>query len=444
MKLAMRSGSLALGWAILAAGIGWGEAIPPAPPVPEGLTIGFSATSRARLPLEEYQALNPAVGLKELSWPRSLLRLLDTPLPEERHALPPVLVLHAGDYAEDVRRLAERRLLEPIEPLLPALGIQLDEFSPAQRAAFSHRGTLYAIPHHVRVPVIRFWREAFGGIGPPAPESWEELLALGKSRLAERGTPGAKRALSLPLSSTRFAALVAMACGEPPLDAANPVFFQSARFEQALRWVLEGQGNGLIQYRQLNTPVRPEHAAVFAIDYVDSLMPDGPFGLLPFPRKLRGEDTPGDAVFVAGFAEGLALRSLAATQRDKSMELLRWLTAQETEWRMFERTNLRTIADQWLLDNTHLPLRASTLQSLDFDYAQKKFPDFAVLREQNDRAVFSQIPAPLEEMIWELAEGTVDYLPKDADIGATLAKLTQSIVELVRNTAVPTVEYAEY
>lgn len=448
MNLVLRkSGRVPLvGIFVLAAcGSAWGQAPPMAPVImQDGLTLGFPSTSRARLPLEDFEALNPALRLKELAWSRNPMKPLDTPLPVLRDELPPVLAVHAGDFAEDIRQLVERRLIVPVDEMLAALAIKREEFPPAALEALSYRGSLYAIPQHIAVPVLRYWREPFDGQAPAPPASWEELLALGKPMVAGRGAPGPKRVLSIPMSTTRFAAMVAMACGEPPLDVGNLSFLRSAGFESALRWVIEGKANGLIQYRQVNTPLWPAYAAVFGIDFVDSLNLESPFGLLPFPTRLHASDTAAEHSHVPGRVEGMALRSLSAQHTAGATALLRWLYSPETEWRMFERTNARTIADRWLLDNTHVPLRGSTMQSLDFEYALKKYPDLVVLREQNARATFAKVPAPLEDLVWELLEASVDYLPKDADLHVVLEQLAQEAERLVRNTTVPTVAYAEY
>jgi len=427
----------------LAMGCGaWAQA--PAVIEPKGLALGLPSTSRARLPLEEFQALNPDAVLTELSWSRNLLKAIDTPLPLKRAELPPLMVVNAGNFSEDIRQLAERRLIAPVDETLTALGIARDDFPPETLAAFTYRGTLYAIPQHVAVPVLKYWREPFAGQAPTPPASWEELLALGQPLVGGRGAPGAKRVLSIAMSTARFAELIAMACGEPPLDVANPSFLRSANFENALRWVMDGKASGLIQYRQVSTPLRPEYAAVFGIDHVDSLNAESPFGLLPFPTRLRAGDAAPARSYVPGRAEGIALRNLSPQFDGRNKAFLEWLFSQQNEWRMFERTNARTLADKWLLDNTHAPLRATTMTSVDFEYALKKYPDLAILREQNARAVFAQIPAPLQDLVWELVEAAVDYPAKDADLHARLQKLAQEVETLVRNTVVPTVAYAEY
>lgn len=412
--------------------------------VPPGLVLGFPSTARARLPLDTYQPADPAARITPLPWSRNVLKAVDDPLPLRRDVLPPVFMVQAGDYADDVRLLAERQLLEPVDTVLAELGMRADDFSPALRAAFSYGGTLYAIPHHVNVPVLRYWRGAFGETVPAFPDSWEELAALGKPLVAGRGADGPRRVLSIPLSTTRFAALVAMSCGEPPLDVADPVFFQSVRFVEALRWVLDGEAHGVIQRREANTALTPALAAVFGIDHVDSFYAESPFGILPFPHRLRANDAPAEQRSVAGRAEGIALRNLTPQYRAQAIAMLRWLFSPETAWQTFEQTHARVPSERWLLDNVHLPLRAQTLESLDFDYALKKFPELSILRQQQAEASFAKIPAPLEDLVWERAEAVVDYLPQDADLQAAMETLVEALRELVRSTPVESVAYAGY
>jgi ABC-type glycerol-3-phosphate transport system substrate-binding protein len=411
---------------------------------PFAFSIGLPTTAQARLPLEEYQPADPALKAILSPWSRNILKAIDTPLPLTREVLPPLLVVQAGEYAEDIRLLAERRLLEPVAGVMAELGQQPEDYSPALLAAFSNQGVLYALPLHVTVPVIRYSRAAFAGAAPPPPASWEELLALGAPLVAGRGTPGPRRVLSIPMSAARFAALVAMACGEPPLDVANPVFLNSARFAAALRWVRDGIAQGQIDRRQSSTPMTLATGAVFGVDHIESFHADAPFGMLAMPSRLHAQDTPPERRYVPGRAEGVSVRSISPQHRTASIALLKWLFSPETAWRMFERTHARTPSDKWLLDNVHVPLRAQTLQTLDFEYAMKKFPELELLRAQQSEATFAQIPAPLEDLVWERVEATVDYLPVDADLAAELQALFGDVQEIVRTTPVESVAYAGY
>jgi ABC-type glycerol-3-phosphate transport system substrate-binding protein len=417
---------------------------PQAEPAKEALRFGFSRFYRQRIPLEEFQQLNPTIVVEEVGWSRNLLKWFDPPVIEAVPLVPDVMLLTAGRYSEDVRYLAERKLIVPVDPWLAELGIKQADFLPATLDAFRYDGELMAVPHHAVVPMLRYDRSLFGGGAPPACGSWEELLAVAKPLLSSRGEPGPTAALSVPLTLGRFAEYLALGAGAEPLDLAKPDFLTSPLFQRALKFAMDSQSQRLLAFRPMHKPATPALRAVFVLDYVDSLYPDTAFGIMPAPMKLGKGDAEPKLSRIPGFVEGLALHGHAAAKREIMLAFLQWFVAPETEWQISELTNQRAPAQEWLLDNVHLPLRPGVFDSIDFEYAQRKYPELAVMRDQLSKAWFPVAVAPLDYRAWEIVEGTVDYLKKDSDLKLVLEKLRAKVAEMVRTTPVESVAYGDY
>lgn len=414
-------------------------------PATKTLSVGFNQVSRARLPLEDFAKANTDLVLKEVAWPRNVLRWYEPPLPQVHAELPTAFFVTAGSLSEDVRALAERRLLAPAGPILKEAQCSEGDFAPGLLEAFSYDGVLYAIPYHVTVPTLRYNRAVFDGAGLlPKLSSWEELLAAAEPMLAKRGQPGPRRLFSAPYTRARLAEIMALSAGAPPLDLAEPVFITSAPYQKALRLVIDAVAANRIHLQQTNTPMRADGGIILGVDFVSSVEPDSEFGVAEMPVRVLAADAPAEVSRVPAVAEGLALRNFSPADRPAAMAFARWLYSPETEWRAFELSNPREPSKDWLLDSVHVPLHSPVLGSIDFEYGLKKFPDLTQLRAHVAKAYVPRRPAALEARVWELVEAKIDYLKSDEDLAAALAALEQEVRELVRTTAVPSAAYAEY
>lgn len=426
--------------ALLAA---WGAAAQA--PAPAAISVGFNQSFRGRLPLEEFAKANGGLALIEAAWPRNVLRWHESPLPQVHAELPVAFFVTAGPLSEDVRALAERRLIAPVAPLLADIGASESDFAPAALGAFTHEGVLYALPHHVILPALRYNRAVFTSAGVmPNTASWEELLGAAEPMLAKRGAPGPRRLFAAPYTRARLAEIMALSAGAPPLDLADPVFITSAPFAKALRLVIDAVAANRIHLQAPNTPLRADAGILLGIDFVSSVQPDAEFGVAAMPARVLAGDAPAEAPRVPAVAEGLAIRNFSPAERPAATAFARWLFSPETEWHSFELSNPREPSKEWLLDTVHVPLRASVLATLDFDYAEKKFPDFGALRAHLGKAHFSRQPAALEARAWELIEAKADYLKAGEDLTAALADVEAEVRELVRTTPVATAAYGEY
>lgn len=79
--------------------------------------------------------------------------------------------------------------------------------------------------------------------------------------------------LGVPGSVARFAELVALSAGAPPMDLANPVFLSSPEFAKALKFAVAEKAKGTILFRQQYTPLEPSADYAFGLDYVDGIYP---------------------------------------------------------------------------------------------------------------------------------------------------------------------------
>ena len=421
----------------------WGAAAQATPAT--GISVGFNQVFRTRLPLEDFAKANSGLALSEVAWPRNVLRWHEPPLPQVHAELPVAFFVTAGSVAEDIRALAERRLIAPVASVLTELKVSESDFAPGLLEAFTHDGVLYAVPHHVILPTLRYNRAVFSGASAPAnTASWEELLSAAEPMLAKRGQPGPRRLFSAPYTRVRLAEIMALSAGAPPLDLADPVFLTSEPFQKALQLVIDAVAANKIHLQQANTPLRADGGIILGIDFVASVEPDSEFGVAEMPTRVLAADMPATVSRVPTVAEGLALRNFSPADRPAALAFARWLFSPETEWRVFELSNPREPSKDWLLDTVHVPLRSPVLASLDFEYGLKKFPDLALLREHIAKAYVPRRPAALEARVWELVEAKVDYLKPGQDLAAALGALENEVRELVRTTPVPSAAYAGY
>ncbi len=412
-------------------------------PSQQVLTVGFPEASRSRIPLAEFGGAQPEVSLQELPWSRNPARAMDTPLPRNAADLPSVVYLCAGSYAEDLRCLNERGLLEPLDDALTGWGVAPSMFLPGTREAFTVDGKLMAIPHHVCLPVLRFGVKTFGST-PPVADSWEALLDSAKPLLASRGAPGARALLSVPLSPARFAELIALGAGATPLDLAKPGFLTSPQFAQAMQLQRELEADGRIVYRPVATPFQADGDALLGVDFVDCLHTDSPLGLLPLPRKIAVADAAQEVSRIPARIEGMALSAHAGIEREAALALMRFLLSPDAEWRAFDASNLRTPGKETITDMVHVPLHDSVLTSIDFEYALRKFPGLSLLRGEIARAWFPQYPVQLEEPIWQMLDERLSHIAMTEDLGELLQELEQKVERIVRETPVDSAAYQEY
>lgn len=438
MKLILR-GLLAATSLLLVAIPAFAQA--PAPP----LSIGFASIARPRLPLEEFARVHPEFAVTEVPWGRNVLRWFEPPLPQTIAGLPAALLIVAGRGSEDLRVLAERRLLAPVAPVLADIQVDPGDYPAPFRDAFTYDGTLYALPHHVVLPVLRFHRKAFADAQlTPGAASWEELLDGATPIVSRKGSAGMRRIFSAPYSTARLAEFIALSTGEAPLDLANPSFVRSEGFKKAIRFVVEGVASNRIFLRRPGTPVLADAGIVYGLDLLSNVLPENEYDVAELPTKINAGDSPAGTPRVPALVEGLALRNYSPDQKPAVTALARWLCLPETEWRVFELSNVREPSREVQMDSVHFPLRASTRTSVDFEYGFKKFPNLAVLGKYLEKAYIPRTPADLDARVWELVEANVDYLKKDDDIDAALAELETEIRTLVRTTPVESAAYAEY
>lgn len=413
----------------------------PAPAEPQTLSVGYCSVSEARLALGLFHDTFPELPFRTVPINRDIGRPWFSPLAMD--ALPTVVLLRAGALADDVRPLADRGLLTPADELLKELGIAPDAYRPGLRAPLTRRDTLWAIPHHAAVPMLRFNRAAFEGKDlPAATASWAGLLKAAKDMIAPRGTPGPRRGISVPGTTARFAEMIALASGAPPLRLDDPALLASPIFENALHLVLAAKENGAIIFRQRFSVVPPDAGYLFGVDYVDCVKTDAVFGALPFPTRLADTDAAAKEPRVPGMLEAIAVTRHAAEDHDNVLRFLRWITSPEMEIAYLSSTQKEAPPKEWLVDGLHVPLR--TLETASAQEAIAANPDLAAIALQTSRAYFPANPATLENAVWELVEARIDYLDPAAQLPEVLKKLHDDVVALVQKTPVEAWAYQEY
>ncbi len=416
---------------------------------PPQLKVGFTGCYRARLPLDTFVAQHPEFPVTEAPYNRNPWdAALNRRLPYAFDELPQVFAVIAGRRSEDIPQLADRGLLEPVEPILAELGLSPDDFLPNVREAVTYRGRMWAIPHHVQSDGLFVHRARMSAFGLKREYgSWEELLAAAEGVAKQKiSTPLGETVVGLSAFETpfAFAETLALLTGEAPVDYATCESWASPRMAAALDFLQDARQRGLLEFRTPNQPLRLKDAALFGIDHIESVEATSPYVLIPYPNRLRQADPPVEQPVQMGMLEAWAVRSNSPESREAVLAYLRWLLSAETEWTVFEATNQRTPESEWVIDSVHVPLRPALLQSVDFEYAGRKFPEFAAAVEMVRQSVFPANPQETENVALRTMEEGVNAKLGTAPAAAWLPELKDAVLKSVVNEPVASATYALY
>lgn len=423
------------------------SALAQAPPAP--LTVGFTSCYRPRLPLDTFTAQHPEIPLKESPYTRNpwdAARSLR--LPYAFDALPEVFAVIVGRRSEDIPQLADRGLIEPVEPILAEMGISPDEFLSNAREAVTYNGHMFAIPHHVQTEGLFVHRDRMAAFGLAREYgSWEELLAAAEE-IQSRGATTKDGAPLLGLSAFdtpfAFAELLTVLTGEAPVDYGRAESWASERMSIALDLIQSARQRGVLGFRTMNKPLRVEETAIFGVDHIESLDANSAYVLIPFPPRLHRDDPPAERPRQFGMLEAWAVRANSPDTREKVLAYLRWLLRPETEWTVFEATNQMLPDAQWHLDSVHVPLRPALLESVDFDYAARKFPEFLLAASLVQITHFPAYPQETEHAALAAAEAAVLRQLGSAPAATWLPAMQQEVLKAVQDQPVASATYALY
>jgi hypothetical protein len=408
----------------------------------EPVLVGYAECFGARLPLAEFSQQHPEVAVARRPYARNAWgHPDDRPYSGDAKGLPDVFPVHVGRFAEDLPELAERGLIEPVEEWLRALGLAPEDFPPEVREAVSHRGRMWAIPHHVLSDALHLHRESAARLGLDAnPQSWEALFSL----LEQAEAAGVPATFSAAGTLTDLLECMLLSAGHPPLDLSALDAWESPAMVSALALLQSPHSTRRLQFRAQNVPLRLAGPALAGTGRVESLHASAAYRVIPYPSRLRELDPPATTPAVPAMLEAYAVRAHRPEARAGILAFLAWLLSDETEWAAFEATNLRNADQPVRLDTVHVPMRASVRASLDFEYAFRKFPDLSVLQANADAARFARGPAALEHRVMQMAEATMARELAGAGPEKWLPALRLSIELLVKNTPVETRAYHAY
>lgn len=406
------------------------------------IEVGYAECFRPRLPLEEFKLKHPEVEVAEVPFVRNAWgHPEDTPFAGDSSSLPQVFPIHVGRFSSDLRVLVERGAIEPIDTWLTELKLSAEMFPANIREAVTYRGELWAIPHHVVVDALHLHRDMAARAGIDVhPQSWEELFSLVARSTAEGDTA------SFSVAGTLLNLLECMllSSGGPLLDLSSKDLWNSPRLVSALEIIQAAQSAGQLSFRPPNAPLRMTASTLLGIGRVESLHDVSPYEIVPFPTRLREQDEPAVQGHGVGMLEAYVVQANNSRSREAVLAYLRWLLSDETEWAAFEATNHRASEAPHVLDSVHVPLRASVLTSLDFDYALRKYPSFAVLNANVNAATFSHAPAALDYKAFQLVDTTMSRDLPGAPPVHWLPSLQESVHLLMKNTPVETRAYDAY
>lgn len=410
--------------------------------VAEPLQVGYAECFRPRLPLEGFLLEYPDFPLSPRAYARNAWgHPDDRPYTGDPSALPHVFPVHAGRFNSELPMLVERGWIEPLDSWLAELGLAAEMFPAKVREAVTYRGKIWAIPHHAIVDGLHLRRETIARLGLVSyPQSWEGVFGL----VAQAAASGEAASFSAAGTVVDLIECMLLSTGGPPLELSDPTVWESSAMVDTLEILQAAHSAGHLSFRPQNTPMRLADEAVLGIGRVESLHELAPFAVIPFPTRLRERDTPAERTQVAGMLEAYVVRSNSPESREQALTYLRWLLSEETEWAAFEATNQRNPQDAHVLDTVHVPLREGVLASLDFEYAQRKYPAFSVVRENVAGAIYARSPAALDYKALQLAETTLSRELSGPAPSEWLPSLRKSVYLLVKNTPAETWVYDAY
>jgi ABC-type glycerol-3-phosphate transport system substrate-binding protein len=419
--------------------VAWAEE--PVQTVP--LRLGVTDCYADRLPFDTFKQLNPEVALELARWPRNPWdSYREKPLPRTHNALPQVIEVIAGPYAEDIVQLADRGLITPLDDKLAAWGVSKDDFLPGALDAVTYRGKVWAIPHHAVAHALRYNRALFEENNlTPAFGSWQEMLEALATIQTSDGTPAIP--FSAPFGAYRTAAYMANACGAPMLNLADLALLDSPKLTTALELVQSYQQRGTLRARPDNWPLRREAHIAAGLDHVDSLYPSATYGVMPVPTRLL----PGDEAATprtSGILRAFAVRRHSPDAAPALDAFFEWILSGEADLIAFENSNVRVPEKEWVLDLVHVPLRKSILDGIDFEYAARKYPAYANLVTLIKSARFADHPPALERAVTDLLVQHMELRLGRDPVEAILSDLKQQAYDLIATTPVESLVYREY
>jgi len=412
------------------------------PATPEPLRVGYAECFQARVPISDFEQRHTEIVFQAQSQARNAWgHPDDRPYSGSLESLPHVFPIHIGRFCADLPYLADRRLIEPLDERLDALGLSIDSWPSNLREAVTYRGKLWALPHHVLMDGLQMNRELAITLGINAPpSSWQQLFAL----IASAVEGGVSTGFSASGTMLELVECMSMTSGSSPVDLADAGAWASPAFEVALELLRRANTAKQLHFRPANEPLRAASTALFGLGRVETLHEVEPYVLIPFPRRLLEDDAPAGDIAVPAMLEAYVLRANGDGVRQEANSYLKWLMSNETEWMVFEATNQRGSDAPILLDSVHVPLRDTALSSLDFEYAQRKFPAFAILRSNVQSAWFSSAPASIEWVGVQRAEEIIRRELDKVPASSWLPSLRQSVNMLVKATPAESTAYVAY
>ncbi len=409
---------------------------------PEALRVGYSECFQARVPISDFEQRHPEIALLPQAHARNAWgHPEDRPFYKSLASLPHVFPIHIGRFCSDLPYLADRGLIEPMDDRLEALGLNPDALPANVRNAVSYRGKVWAVPHHVLMDGLQMNRELAQALGiETPPSSWQQVFSLVASAV-ERGIT-----TSFNTSGTMLELLecMNMSSGASAVDLADANAWASPSFEVALDLLRRANAAKQLTFRPANEPLRVSNTALFGLGRVESLHEIEPYVLIPFPRRLLEEDSPAEVTALPGMLEAYVLRANGEAVQREAMSYLKWLMSDETEWLILDATNQRGSDTPILLDSVHVPLREEVLDSLDFEYARKKFSAFAIMRSNVQSAWFSSTPAAIESVAIQRADEIIRRELDTLPASSWLPSLRQSVNMLVKATPAESTAYLAY
>lgn len=331
------------------------------------LTVGTLETQESlpfdKLARDSTLSFNPSPVAQK----RSLAFPWLSPLPDAINLHPDVICALVGYHYSDLPALAEKGIIEPLDPLFRELGIDPKAyFLPNVYQAVEWEGHVWAVPHRAETFVYSLDKAVFNKLGLSTElKTWSEFVTVLERIAASDVIQGKKVTFnSWSLSIDLIASLClgfadAAREGSVSRQAADTLF---ARCATSKGFQEQGERQSAAIYlNSLSTVTQTKWVCLAQV---------------PAPSAI---DAPGEKGHTLGFLECYALRKNSPEKRKAVMDFLRWLLKEETQLALVEASRLDLPAAQMRMKHHHIPLSTPVLSSAGFDAICNTLPAYRLL-----------------------------------------------------------------
>jgi len=405
------------------------------------LTVGYVELVGPTLPLSDFNESHSEISLVPALINRDFDRLYTTPLPEMVVDLPDVINLYVGYRADDLERLVDKGLIEPLDSFLEEAGISPTDFFPNVLEAVTYKGRIWAIPNRAMTLLMLYDKGALRRLSiEPTFGSWQEVFEAAM-RIADSGI-SARPALGFiggaDVSLFLLSEWMANTAGSPLFSLSDPSILKSENFLKAFKLAQEYMA------KEAATSNLVEWHFEMSLPDITGADPNASYGVLDLPTRILSDDPPNQRRKVLGRLECFALKKNTPAKSDAASEFLKWVLSEKNQLRMVELSGLAPPPGGLRIPTIHVPLTKPIVESPAFQDILSKHPGYAVLPGMWEDMHFTRQPAGLLAQARELAERTITANLPNQGLRSALNAAYQAVVELTAEARVSTTEFDQY